>query len=202
MAAFTCGGVFAADVKYPSADPSFSVSAPEGFQCTEGKSGALTCSVTGGFRVVIQPSKATSKDAKAAVAEVLEWQVKEAHAKDFKAGAVEEKNGKTIGRGECRFVPSDPADAPTPYALTAAVFEAGGKQFQLTNTTTPAEAAKRDAELKSMIDSIKPMSSSGETKATEQKTDKKDAADDGQEEEGTTGSGLGGGSKAKPSPSP
>jgi hypothetical protein len=202
--ALSLRAVSAGEVGYPKASPSFTFNVPEKWTCAEGKTGTMGCFAPEGFRLVIKPSKATSKaEFKTAVADALNGQVTDAGAKDFKAGAIEEKGDKIIGHGECKFVSSDAKEAPTPYALTAIVFEAGGKIFQLTNTAPPATLAQHEAELKAIVDSIKPAGgTSADTKANEDKTEKKkaDKKDDDDDADDDSSSGLS--KTTNPSPSP
>ncbi len=191
LAALAVGSVTvgAAEVAYPKEGPAFSITFPEG-EIVTGKTGNLVWFAKDGYRLVVRPSTATSKaEMKTAAVDALKWHVNDSKMQELKTGEPLEKDGMIFLSGDCKYISTDPAEKPTPYAGNAVIFEAGGKFFQLTNLAPPATAEAHKPDFQTIVKSIMPnggdakKETAGKPDKPAKATKKEKAKDDDKDEE-------------------
>jgi hypothetical protein len=146
----------AAPIGYPKDEPAFTVSFPEAKDEAKiaGKENKLIWWSKEGYSVIISPSKATSSDdMKAAATAAITAHVTGMGSKDVKASEPTEKEGKIFVTADCQ---QEWDGKMQPYSATAVIFEAGGKYFQLVSLSKPDISKQRDADVASIVASIKP----------------------------------------------
>ncbi|HVF70081.1 MAG TPA: hypothetical protein VM940_00550 [Chthoniobacterales bacterium] len=142
-------------IGYPKDEPAFTVSFPEGREPAKiaGKENKLIWWSKEGYNVVISPSKATSSDdMKAAATAAVTAHATGMGSKDIKASEPTEKDEKIFVTAECQ---QEWDGKLQPYSATAVVFEAGGSYFQLVSLSKADASKKREADITSIVASIK-----------------------------------------------
>jgi hypothetical protein len=154
--------VNAAPISYPKDEPAFTVSFPESKNEAKiaGKENKLIWFSKDGYGVIISPSKATSSDdVKAAATEAITTYVTGMGSKEVKPAEPTEKDGKIFVTADCQ---QEWDGKMQPYSATAVIFEAGGKYFQLLSLSKAEMAKQREADIASIVASIKPAKDSDE----------------------------------------
>lgn len=146
----------AAPVSYPKEEPAFTVSFPEGKEEAKiaGKENKLIWWSKEGYSAIISPSKATSSDdMKAAATAAITAYVTGMGSKEVKASEPTEKDDKIFVTADCQ---QEWDGKMQPYSATAVIFEAGGKYFQLVSLSKADASKQREADIASIVSSIKP----------------------------------------------
>ena len=154
--------VAAAPIEYPKDEPAFTVSFPEGKEEAKiaGKENKLIWWSKQGYSVIISPSKATSSDdMKAAATAAITAYVTGMGSKEIKAADPVEKDGKVFVTADCQ---QEWDGKMQPYSATAVIFEAGGKYFQAVSLSKSEASKQREADVASIVESIKPAKDSDE----------------------------------------
>lgn len=152
----------AAPISYPKDEPAFTVSFPDGKEEAKiaGKENKLIWWSKEGYSVIISPSKATSTDdMKGAATAAVTAHATGMGSKDVKAAEPTEKDGKIFVTADCQ---QEWEGKMQPYSATAVIFEAGGKYFQLVSLSKPEASKQRDADIASIVATIKPEKDSDE----------------------------------------
>jgi hypothetical protein len=152
----SCAMASAAPISYPKDEPAFTVSFPEGREEAKiaGKENKLIWWSKEGYNVIISPSKATSTDdMKAAATAAITAHATGMGSKDVKASEPTEKDGKIFVTADCQ---QEWDGKMQPYSATAVIFEAGGKYFQLVSLSKPEASKQREADIASIVATIKP----------------------------------------------
>ena len=148
--------VNAAPIGYPKDEPAFTVSFPESKDEAKiaGKENKLIWWSKEGYSVIISPAKATSSDdMKAAATAAVTAHVTGMGSKDVKPSEPTEKDGKVFVTADCQ---QEWEGKMQPYSATAVIFEAGGKYFQLVSLSKADASKQREADIASIVASIKP----------------------------------------------
>ena len=146
----------AAPVSYPKDEAAFTVSFPDGKEEAKiaGKENKLIWWSKEGYSVIISPSKATSSDdMKAAATAAITAHVTGMGSKEVKASEPTEKDDKIFVTADCQ---QEWDGKMQPYSATAVIFEAGGKYFQLVSLSKADASKQREADIASIVASIKP----------------------------------------------
>jgi hypothetical protein len=146
----------AAPISYPNDEPAFTVSFPESKSEAKigGKENKLIWFSKDGYSVIISPSKATSADdMKTAATEAITAHVTGMGSKEVKAAAPTEQDGRVFVTADCQ---QEWDGKMQPYSATAVIFEAGGKYFQLVSLSKAEASKQREADVASIVASIKP----------------------------------------------
>ena len=152
----------AAPISYPKDEPAFTVSFPEGKEEAKiaGKENKLIWWSKEGYSVVISPSKATtSEEMKTAATAAITSYATGMGSKDVKAAEPTEKEGKIFVTADCQ---QEWDGKMQPYSATAVIFEAGGSYFQLVSLSKPEASKQRDADIASIVATIKAAKDSDE----------------------------------------
>jgi hypothetical protein len=152
----------AAPISYPKDEPAFTVSFPEGKEEAKiaGKENKLIWWSKEGYSVVISPSKATTADEmKTAATAAITSYATGMGSKDVKASEPTEKEGKVFVTADCQ---QEWDGKMQPYSATAVIFEAGGKYFQLVSLSKPEASKQREADIASIVATIKAAKDSDE----------------------------------------
>ena len=146
----------AAPISYPKDEPAFTVSFPEAKDEAKiaGKENKLIWWSKEGYNVIISPSKATSSDdMKAAATAAVTAHATGLGSKEVKASEPNEKGGKIFVTADCQ---QEWEGKMQPYSATAVIFEAGGKYFQLVSLSKAEASKQREADIASIVATIKP----------------------------------------------
>lgn len=152
----------AAPISYPKDEPAFTVSFPESKDEAKiaGKENKLIWWSKEGYSVIIFPAKATSTDdMKAAATAAVTAHATGMGSKDVKPSEPVEKDGRIFVTADCQ---QEWDGKMQPYSATAVIFEAGGKYFQLVSLSKPEASKQREADIASIVASIKPTKDSDE----------------------------------------
>jgi hypothetical protein len=146
----------AAPISYPKDEPAFTVSFPEAKDEAKiaGKENKLIWWSKEGYSVIISPAKATSsEEMKAAATAAITAYVTGMGSKEVKASEPTEKEGKIFVTADCQQEWDGKMQL---YSATAVIFQAGGKYFQLVSLSKADMSKQREADIASIVSSIKP----------------------------------------------